>query len=220
MKQQPDVKGGKIMSRKYKWLLSIMMLAVMVIAMAAACGSKKEEAAEPEKKEEKKVEAEKEVEAEPEKVTDDHQQPNDEITDYGLTEAQIQDLYDTIESVMVTEYIEPNSIQKFQWPDDEEFWNICQGFFTEYETFVGMQTIDLENTEMELTEDQKQMFSAMKENEPTVEQIPTTEENKAIITSMYTAIKKWTEKNSIDFDRFSFMVFPWHKELVNNTFIE
>ena len=50
------------MSRKYKWLLSIMMLAVMVIAMATACGSKKEEAAEPEKKEETKVEAEKEAE--------------------------------------------------------------------------------------------------------------------------------------------------------------
>ena len=128
MKQQPDVKGGKIMSRKYKWLLSIMMLAVMVIAMAAACGSKKEEAAEPEKKEETKVEAEKEAEEEPEEVADDGQQEDVAEVDTAketLSEEDVLALKSSIRDSVVNNYIIPNGIEvtDFVWPaGNSEAW--------------------------------------------------------------------------------------------------
>ena len=128
MKQQPDVKGGKIMSRKYKWLLSIMMLAVMVIAMATACGSKKEEAAEPEKKEETKVEAEKEAEEEPEEVADDWQQEDVAEVDTAketLSEEDVLALKSSIRDSVVNNYIIPNGIEvtDFVWPaGNSEAW--------------------------------------------------------------------------------------------------
>ena len=128
MKQQPDVKGGKIMSRKYKWLLSIMMLAVMVIAMATACGSKKEEAAEPEKKEETKVEAEKEAEEEPEEVADDGQQEDVAEVDTAketLSEEDVLALKSSIRDSVVNNYINPNGIEvtDFVWPaGNSEAW--------------------------------------------------------------------------------------------------
>lgn len=128
MKQQPDVKGGKIMSRKYKWLLSIMMLAVMVIAMATACGSKKEEAAEPEKKEETKVEAEKEAEEEPEEVADDGQQEDVAEVDTAketLSEEDVLALKSSIRDSVVNNYIIPNGIEvtDFVWPaGNSEAW--------------------------------------------------------------------------------------------------
>ena len=128
MKQQPDVKGGKIMSRKYKWLLSIMMLAVMVIAMATACGSKKEEAAEPEKKEETKVEAEKEAEEEPEEVADDGQQEDVAEVDTAketLSEEDVLALKSSIRDSVVNNYIIPKGIEvtDFVWPaGNSEAW--------------------------------------------------------------------------------------------------
>ena len=116
------------MSRKYKWLLSIMMLAVMVIAMAAACGSKKEEAAEPEKKEETKVEAEKEAEEEPEEVADDGQQEDVAEVDTAketLSEEDVLALKSSIRDSVVNNYIIPNGIEvtDFVWPaGNSEAW--------------------------------------------------------------------------------------------------
>ena len=116
------------MSRKYKWLLSIMMLAVMVIAMATACGSKKEEAAEPEKKEETKVEAEKEAEEEPEEVADDGQQEDVAEVDTAketLSEEDVLALKSSIRDSIVNNYIIPNGIEvtDFVWPaGNSEAW--------------------------------------------------------------------------------------------------
>lgn len=111
------------MSRKFKRFLSIMMVAVMVIAMAAACGKKEEKAAEPVEGE--KVEAEKETEqAEAEENAADEQQAEETeageaVNEYGFTESQVQSLYDCIGEAVLEEYLQPNNItpSEFVWPD-------------------------------------------------------------------------------------------------------
>ena len=116
------------MSRKFKRFLSIMLVAVMVIAMAAACGKK--ETAESEKKEETKVEAaEQEDEAEPEEVADDEQQPADaaevDTTKETLSEEDVLALKASIRDSVVNNYITPNGIAvtDFVWPaGNSEAW--------------------------------------------------------------------------------------------------
>ena len=106
------------MSRKF---LSIMMVAVMVIVMAAACGKK--ETAESEKKEETKVEAaEKEDEVEPEEAADDEQHPAEAeapVNEYGFTDLQVENLYKSIKESVETSYMRQKNISttEFVWPD-------------------------------------------------------------------------------------------------------
>lgn len=140
------------MSRKFKRFLSIMMVAAMVIAMAAACG-KKEEAADPEKKEDTKVEAEKETEpAEAEENAADEQQKSKELSEddeekneFGFTADQIESLLISIQMAVLTEYLEPNQIDpsEFNWPDSLAVeWRYLDSRLTNYEHGMDVEMPD------------------------------------------------------------------------------
>lgn len=121
--KQHNVKGGKIMRKNFKRFLSIMM-AVMVIAMAAACG-KKEEAAEPAEKEETKVEVEKEEELVEEAADEqqvDDEEPGEPVNEYGFTDSQVENLYKSIEESVKTDYMGQNNISptEFVWPNEND----------------------------------------------------------------------------------------------------
>lgn len=206
------------MSRKFKRFLSIMMVAVMVIAMAAACGKKEEEAAEPEKKEDTKVEAEKEAESDNQQANAGGNGTNEEMSVYGVTERELQDWYDIIESNMITEYIEPNNIKDFQWPTDEVFWSDCATFLAEYAIFLNLQSMDLDNLDVELSNEEVAVYKELQQNEPSVDELYTSEDNKAIIQTIYIATKKWIEKDQIDFNQFKLDQFSCQENFIANTF--
>ena len=156
------------MSRKFKRFLSIMMVAAMVIAMAAACG-KKEEAAAPEELE---VETEVTVSEGTKGTKEDAQQKEETASNEKmkseadtLTDDDIQNLKASIRDTVISEYIEPNnmSIEEFAWPDssDSEAWEhfakLVEYSKIEYETGAKMP-----KSESELTDAQKVMEAAFK----------------------------------------------------------
>ncbi len=97
------------MRKNFKRIISVLMVAVMVIAMAAGCG-KKEETAEADK-EETKVEAPTEKEAEP--VEDKKAEEETEAA---------ADIYDYIRNSVKANYLEPKNIaaSDFKWPAYEK----------------------------------------------------------------------------------------------------
>ena len=163
------------MSRKFKRFLSIMMVAVMVIAMAAACG-KKEEAAD---KSETKVEAEKETEQVEENVADDQQkskelsEDDEEKNEFGFTADQIESLLISIQMAVLTEYLEPNQIDpsEFNWPDSLAVeWRYLDSRLTNYEHGMDVEMPDDVPAELD--------YSLMK--------------------VVYESIIKWFEENGLD----------------------
>ena len=161
------------MSRKFKRFLSIMMVAAMVIAMAAACG-KKEEAADPEKKEDTKVEAEKETEpTEDEQVDNQQVDENSEATDSELS------LEASIANSVVNEYLKPNGIavESFSWPSsDSAAWD----YF--YEILLAYKTNIFSGSNLEVTSE-----------------IPLSDSEKQLMDAAFNGVVKWneslTEKN-------------------------
>lgn len=125
------------MSRKFNRILSIMMVAIMVIAMAAACGMKEEAAESAER--EKTDNDERQID-----VTEDVEASNGKMTEYGVTEEELRDLYSTVEATINSEYIQPNNIQDFRWLTDEVFWSDCTSFLMSYAIFLDLQSMDLE----------------------------------------------------------------------------
>ena len=167
------------MSRKYKWFLNIMMLAVMVIAMVAACGSKKEEAAEPEKKEEKTVETETD-EVNQEKSEENEIAIDDEKNEFGFTDSQITDLLIAIQSAVLTEYLVPNEIDPadFSWPDGmAEYWRYLSSRLMAYQY----------GSEVEMPDDVSQDMDTR------------------LMKPVYDAIITWFEENGLDESRFQNM---------------
>lgn len=110
------------MSKRIRRFISIMMVAVMVIAMAAAC-RKKEEAPEPAKKEETKTETEPvEEEAPDEQQADEEEAATDKET---LSEEDVLALKASIRDSVIDNYITPNGIAvtDFIWPaGNSEAW--------------------------------------------------------------------------------------------------
>ena len=172
---------------------SSIIIAVLVIAMVAACG-KKEEAAKTEK-----TEASTEAEGNKRQADEEDEAESVEITECGVTEEQLQDWYHTIESTMITEYIEPNNIEDFQWPTD-------------------LQSMDLNNLEVDLPDEELAVYKELQKKEPVVDDLYTSEENKAVIQAVYNATRKWAEKNEIDFGRFKIDQFSCQENFSANTF--
>ena len=197
---------------KIKRFSSIIIIAVLVIAMVAACG-KKEEAAKTEK-----TEASTEAEGNQRQADEEDVAESEEITECGVTEEQLQDWYHTIESTMITEYIEPNNIEDFQWPTDEIFWSDCTSLLTSYCIFVDLQSMDLNNLEVDLPYEELAVYKELQKKEPVVDDLYTSEENKAVIQAVYNATRKWAEKNEIDFGRFKIDQFSCQENFSANTF--
>ena len=215
----------EVMNKKTKRIISLIMVMVMVFAMTATSCGKKEDAAE---KAETKKEDTAEVDESDKEAADDQEeakaedQPaeesknSDDVNEYKITDAQLQDLYDTVAATLNDEYIKPNNIQNFQWPTDDEFWVSCEQILTEYNSFSMLQSWDFDNLDMELSDYEIEMYKEMKENEPTVENLPASDEKKAIISPIYNAYKQWAEKNEIDFHNVAIEDFPFRDKLPEN----
>ena len=127
------------MSRKFKRFLSILMVVAMVIAMAAACGKKEEEAAEPAEKEETKVEAEKETEP-----VEDEQAEEQTAEDSNLSKEENGiELEIAIRDTVVNEYFNEKGISKeeFDWPAvGSPAWSYLYELILKYtsEHFIGI----------------------------------------------------------------------------------
>lgn len=123
IKQIKSPREEKSMSKNFKRLIGVLMVAAMISAMAVACSSKDEAAGADDSKTETTVAEENEKDDEQE---DANRPPEEEAAEAVeserevLTEEDVEALKASIKNAVLEEYIKPNGIDpaSFSWPGD------------------------------------------------------------------------------------------------------
>lgn len=164
---------------KSKRFVAIIMTVIMVFAMcscasaAASDGSDKKEpvaASETEDKDTSKAEA-----TEPAGST----AAAEEVNEFGFTDSQMQELYDSIAASIIKEYLEPNKIapEDFEWPNEAE---IGWSYFSELSSIYSFNKFN--DAGLEATT------------------IPGDASEKAIIDATFDGIINWLETSAENYD--------------------
>lgn len=198
IKQIKSLREEKNMSKNFKRLIGVLMVAAMISAMAVACSGKDEIAEADDSKTETTVAEENEKDDEQE----DANRPPDEEEEVAeaveperetLTEEDVEALKASIKNAVIEEYIKPNGVDpvSFSWPVDSfEAWLYFDNlkFLYEGEKFLG-GAADVEISEP---------------NEP----------EKSIMDAIYNGFVKWYESVGVSnhnyFDNaLSLMTIEW-----------